>query len=347
MLVIQVSGRHVISSPLFNTSRLFNRVVRPLATSSNQPPRPSFHSGLIKSIHKNISLRSCVSTMTGRRGAAVASSLLDKTDHQVLVSNKPERPLAILLTWLAAKEKNIEKYRTLWFNRGFDVLTVKMDPHQMVLPAYGAIPLIQDLIRFLSSVVDVYPDMVFHLFSVGGYQYGEMLYQLQNEEFLSALSKEGKEDEVDKTRKKLAKAIKGIFCDSIVDVDEAPRGVSRAFTGNPSIQRAMETTLRAQLHVMHPVLTKYLERGRDYGLMSHGDLTEKAPGVVFASDVDLIGTASMAERIVNTWKNYGIDATLKTFKGSGHVMHYAKYPTEYLEEVDRLLKKVKLDTVPQ
>lgn len=298
-------------------------------------------SGLIKTVHKNISLKHCgiMSSLNGRRGSAVAAVKQNDNElsHQ-LPSGNP-RPLAVLFTWLAAREKHIEKYRNLWFQKGFDVLTVKMDPHQLLLPKYGSIPLIQDVVRFLYSVSSVYPDFILHCFSVGAYQFGEMFSQLHDQEFMKTIRKESKDDRDPKTA--IEKAIKGIIFDSAVNLDGVAQGVSRAMTDNPVLCKSLEMAIKGHMVVSHPVATKYYERASEY---AHGNYLTDAPGLLVVSEKDRIGAPFMSQKLMQQWKNNGISVSMKTFADSGHVQHLSKYPTEYNFEVDSFLKKVDFDS---
>lgn len=91
-----------------------------------------------------------------------------------------KRPLAVLLSWMLAKDKHLERYRVLYFKRGFDVLTVKTEPIELLFPTRGSHPIAKNLISFLNEAVKQYPDVLVHAFSVGAYQFGELLVQMQN-----------------------------------------------------------------------------------------------------------------------------------------------------------------------
>lgn len=279
-------------------------------------------------------------TSSGRRGTAVAA--VKHSDYQVSqpLPEGKSRPLAVLLTWLAAREKHIEKYRNLWLQKGFDVLTVKMDPHQLLLPKYGSIPLIQDVVRFLYSVSSVYPDFVLHCFSVGAYQFGEILNHLNDPEFMKTIRKESKSDRDPKAA--IEQAIKGIIFDSAVNLDGVATGVSRAMTANPVLCKSLEVAIRGHMILSHPVATKYYERASEF---AHGNYLTEAPALLIASNKDLIGAPYMSEKMMEQWRNNGVSVTMKTFEDSGHVQHMHQYPSEYKAQIDTLLKKVDFQSI--
>ena len=63
------------------------------------------------------------------------------------------RPLVVLLAWLMASEKYLEKYRSIYFNHGFDVLTVKTSPLELMLPRIGSQRVAKNLMHFLRNKV--------------------------------------------------------------------------------------------------------------------------------------------------------------------------------------------------
>ena len=58
-----------------------------------------------------------------------------------------ERPLVLLLSWLAAKQRHLDNFATFYLNRGCDVLTIKSRPMQV---RYHARASLQNLVLFLS-----------------------------------------------------------------------------------------------------------------------------------------------------------------------------------------------------
>lgn len=272
--------------------------------------------------------------MTGRRGSALAAQR--ESDLSSQVPDEGQRPLSVLLTWLNAKEKNIEKYRGLWLQKGFDVLTVKMNASQLLLPTYGSIPMVQDLVKFLYSVSKIYPDVVLHCFSVGAYQFGEMLAQLNDPEFLETVRAKNTDED---PKSMIERVIKGIIFDSPVNLAGIAKGVSRAVTDNPALCQTLETAIDTHLKIARPVATVYYERASEY---AHGNSMTHAPGLLMVSEKDHIGAPEMSRKLMDQWLAHGIDVKMKVFESSGHVQHFAKYPVEYKNEVDSFLTKLNL-----
>lgn len=255
-----------------------------------------------------------------------------------------QRPLAVLLTWLAAKESHIEKYRSLWLQKGFDVLTVKMTPYQLLLPKYGSIPLIRDMVKFLVAISDHYPDLLLHCFSVGAYEFGEMMYTLNDKEFMDSINVTGNYSRYsdDDPKSRLEKAIKGIIFDSPVNLNGIAAGVSRSITDNDMARKSLEASIQAHLTMSHSFATKYYERASE---CAHGNYLKHAPGLVLVSEKDTIGAKFMSEQLIKQWKSNGINVTMKVFPDSGHVQHLPKYPEMYQESINAFLKKVPFQSI--
>ena len=139
-----------------------------------------FHPGQKKAecrardIPKNMSLTYCPALHNSNHGNGVKM----KSD-----SVKKLRPLTIIMVWLLAEDKHIEIYRQLWFKRGFDVLTVKTTPRDVLFPRIGAQVLAKNLVGYLSEISpDFYEEIIIHTFSVGGYLFMEMNERLISSE---------------------------------------------------------------------------------------------------------------------------------------------------------------------
>ena len=113
----------------------------------------------------------------------------------------------MLIAWLGAKEKHIEKYSQIWTQRGFDVITERIDALDLCFPKQRAIPRVRKLVDkiYELSLTGNNPDMLLHCFSVGGYIFGEMLHQLLNEQTRKEIQAGNSVD----PRAALQKSIKG------------------------------------------------------------------------------------------------------------------------------------------
>jgi len=196
--------------------------------------------------------------------------------------------------------------------------------------------MVRDLVKFLYSVSKIYPDVVLHCFSVGAYQFGEMLAQLDDPEFLESVKAKNTDED---PKAMIERVIKGIIFDSPVNLNGIATSVSRAMTDQPALCKTLETAINTHLAIARPVATVYYERASDY---AHSNKMTQAPGLLIVSEKDHIGAPEMSRKLMDAWIENGIDVTMRVFKDSGHVQHFAKYPSEYRGEVDSFLTKLNL-----
>ena len=111
--------------------------------------------------------------------------------------------LVVLVGWLEAKEKYLNKYVQLYHKRDIDVLRVMtrwidwLAPNQILVPnsskvAYG-----------LNEVCSIYPNIIFHTFSSGAYFYAAVIEAIQNNPSI---------------KNNLSSHLKGVIFDSLVNV---------------------------------------------------------------------------------------------------------------------------------
>lgn len=237
--------------------------------------------------------------------------------------------LVILFAWIKAREKHIEKYRTIYFKHGFDVMTVYTHPFDLMLPKIGAHITAQDLLNYLLSKENNYENIVVHGLSVGGYQFGEFIIKLkraidQSEHKLDA--------------EKIVKQIKGVIFDSAADIHNAPGGLARSIARNPFISDIIEKLFQFYLFLMYPVCTRYLYAVHD----AFYDNFMRTPALLLFSHVDKIGDSQTNFGLAETWTQLGIPVDLKAFEKSRHVSHLHQYPEEYERQIEAFLKKIRV-----
>lgn len=72
--------------------------------------------------------------------------LLTNSDQPITLSGNgslqlnlnEERPLTVILAWLMSQQKHIQKYAKYYLDNGFDVLTVRTTPWQLLWPVGGS-----------------------------------------------------------------------------------------------------------------------------------------------------------------------------------------------------------------
>lgn len=237
----------------------------------------------------------------------------------------PKRPLAVILAWMMAKEKHLEKYRQFYFRRGLDVLTVCTSPIDLLLPPIGAQLVAKRLIEFLSQINAQYSEIIFHAFSVGAYQWGEVLVELQ------------RRDEIDG---QVANSIKGLIIDSMCHVEEAAPGLSKAITKHFIVQPLLELSIDLFLKVSYPIATKNYLRSSNEIFRN----VLKVPGLLLFSKNDEVSNYKANQRLFDTWQKSGYVSNQKCWDQSTHVGHYIDHPVDYESNIDHFLSKLSLSS---
>lgn len=90
------------------------------------------------------------------------------------------KPLVVMLCWLQARQKHVEKYAKLYVDQGLDVLAVQITPWQLLWPVKGTQLVARDVIQFLhANTADT--QLFLHGLSVGGYMWGECLVHVERD----------------------------------------------------------------------------------------------------------------------------------------------------------------------
>jgi hypothetical protein len=235
------------------------------------------------------------------------------------------RPLVVLFAWMLAKDKHIEKYRNLYFQRGFDVLTVKTEPFELLLPERGSQRVARNVLTFLNDAIKQYPKIIIHAFSVGAYQFGEVLVQMEKKENGSL-------------RKTMQNAIQGMIFDSAADLEAIPNGLSRAVTENPILRFIYRNAITTHMRLFYNIATKhYLASSKAF----HNNIL-RCPALLLLSHDDVVGNPAANQKVMNQWVKNGIEVHWKCWGSSSHVGHLIKYPKEYESQVNNFLKRIQI-----
>lgn len=238
------------------------------------------------------------------------------------LATSTERRLVVLMSWLEAKEKHIEKYRQFYLDRGFDVLNVKTSPLDLLLPNVGAKKISQDFVRFL--VEKQYSDVVLHGFSVGGYMFGQVLLDIDKEE--------------EQVRENLLQSIRGLVFDSLVPFEGTCVGVANSVTANPLAAKILENMLKLYLKLGHGIATKHYLTSSEK--VWGGPL--KCPSLFLLSKDDRISDYRIVERLAEVWAKLGIETQMLLVDSAPHVQIFNKHHDAYVEKVESFLKHIKV-----
>lgn len=239
------------------------------------------------------------------------------------ILSPPEKPLVVCLSWLLSQRKAVLKYSEIYLDQGFDVLCVSITPRQLLWPKNGSQQVAEDVIKFL-NLNNKYSPLLIHGFSVGAYQWSEVLIKLAQDIHIY---------------QPIIDRIVGQVWDSAADITEIPEGIPQAVFPNSKImQMLLRQYTLSHLWIFYQVATIHYVRG---SLMFRDNFV-KAPALFFLSKTDPIGAYSSNLRIKEAWEDNGIEVYWKCWDQSPHVAHYKQHPREYRQELQSFLKKLDL-----
>nr|XP_027205652.1 transmembrane protein 53-A-like isoform X3 [Dermatophagoides pteronyssinus] len=240
----------------------------------------------------------------------------------VNVEKSPKKSLLVLFAWLFAKERHLDKYRRLYMEQGFDILTIKVNVKDFIIPVVGSQVIASQALQFIKEHEQIYCSLVFHAFSVGAYQMGELLVMLNQEH----------NKEVKNIARKL---LKGMIYDSAADINEAPIGLSKATTTNPLLQWAICSLLNAHFRFCYNLATRHYLASSD--ALHQNEF--HCPSLVFLSKDDVVVNYVDQLKTAEQWQRRGISVTMKCWDQSPHVSHFFKHPDEYRSLLIEFLNK--------
>lgn len=250
----------------------------------------------------------------------------DKTTVKVTdlkLSEPQDKPLVVMLSWMLAKRKHVYKFANYYTERGFDVLRVSISPWQLLWPTKGTQVVASDVVKFL-DVNKSYAPLLIHGFSVGGYQWGEVLVHVVNNR---------------KRYQHVTDRIIGQVWDSAADITEVWFGFPMAvFPKNMMLQNAMKQYMIYHLKTFDKVATCHYIRSSQ---LFHSDLV-KAPALLLLSKSDPVGAEKSNLRLREDWENLGIKVYWRCWDKSPHVSHFHYHRKEYIEQLDGFLSDLGL-----
>ncbi|KAB0800075.1 hypothetical protein PPYR_07964 [Photinus pyralis] len=237
------------------------------------------------------------------------------------LSTPLDKPLVILLSWLLAKQKHMHKFADYYTGHGFDVLNVNTAPWQMLWPTKGTQVIANEVATFLDRNSS-YAPLIVHGFSVGGYQWGEVLVRLSQEP---------------QRFRHVVDRIIGQVWDSVADISEIPYGFPMAlFPKHKVLQNAMRQYILYHLRTFDKVATCHYVRASQ---LFHGNMV-KAPALCFLSKTDLVGAETSNLRLKENWESLGLKVYWQCWDTSPHVGHYKRHREEYLEKLETFLYEI-------
>ena len=255
------------------------------------------------------------------------------TDKPILVNSNmsfrpggvqnDERPLVLVYGWLAAKAKHMHKYGDFYVGKGFDVLHIKVKPNQILWPTLAQ-GVVSQLLDFVKTPEHIHKPILVHGFSVGGYLYGETLVKVIN----------------DPEYQDVGKRIQGQIFDSPVDFEGVPRGTGMALSNVPVVQKSIKLSLEMFLAMFKNQTQKHYHKSS--AAFHNNEL--QIPSLMLHSKSDRVGIVGPILTVCNGWEKSGVQVYRKCWDDSKHVSHFAKYPVEYISELNKFITVLGLET---
>ncbi|ESO91558.1 hypothetical protein LOTGIDRAFT_121859 [Lottia gigantea] len=236
-----------------------------------------------------------------------------------------KRPLVILFSWLLAKDRHIAKYRNLYTSQGFDVLSIRVSPTEVLQPK-KAQDVIKKTLGILQEAEQKLKPLVIHGFSVGGYVCGEMMVELEKnaEKYFDV-------------RQRLL----GQIFDSPVDYEGVPTGFANVLSNNKMIQKLLKVSIESYLKLFKNSVTKYYMASSE---AFHNNSLE-LPSLMLYSRADPIGVDKNIETVMKKWKAKGLPVQTRCWQNTPHVSHFHHHPDEYVESILTFMDSIGLGSV--
>lgn len=229
---------------------------------------------------------------------------------------------------MLAKEKHIKKYRVFWFERGFDVLTVRTPPSALLLPGIGGKKNASNIIDALINHRPFYDKILVHTLSVGGFQYCEILNEL-DKRITGSNEQEAKN---------LLECFKGTIIDSCVYPDDCAPGLSKAITKNRYLQPLIEKMIKKFLEITKPIT---MNRYKHVCSLLFTN-SKRIPGLILYSKDDEVSNVQINHSLHETWRSKNILTDYICWNHSTHVLHFKEHENEYRTKVDEFVSKLAL-----
>ena len=261
----------------------------------------------------------------------------------------PPPPLILLFAWAIAKERHLEKFRTFWLSRGFDILTIRTPFWELAFPESAAPGNAQQVIRFLSSSNFAQRRILAQGCSLGAYSVATFVDQLKKLQENNGDSKknsrekdQSQQSEAEKARQ-IESALAGIILDSPGVSKALHVGAAQVLVQRPLARRLLRRAIYAYYHSSRRHLWDRLQR---IGAIQAANPL-RVPLLVLYSRDDQVVSARLVDELIEDWKMISdkegekpFSVQAKCWPVSEHVTHLRNFPEEYGAEVDRFLAKL-------
>ncbi len=233
------------------------------------------------------------------------------------------RPTLLLLSWLKATPRALDRFRHIYASHGFNVVTVRSKPLHFIWPKSSK-PLAQEICEYL--IKHTRGPIVVHGLSIGGYIYSScLLYAMEHKEVFDALDSR----------------IRGHIFDSLVagELKNMAEGVSKGSASYPTTRYVVQKSIMLYFRLAHRHTIPYYNRGIEI----FGNMPFRTSILLIYSKIDTMCSNEVMEKFCKTWQDeYGLDVFPKVFDDSDHVFHLRKHPQEYKDALKIFLDKLQI-----
>ncbi len=304
-------------------------------------------------VSPNIVFQQSTVVRRGVKNTGESSSNTSSSNQPPPPSPPPPPPLILLFAWAIAKERHLEKFRTFWLSRGFDILTIRTPFWELAFPESAAPGNAQQVIRFLTSTSNFAQRRILAQgCSLGAYSVATFVDQLKKLQENNGGSKKNSREkdqsqqshqsEAEKARQ-IESALAGIILDSPGVSKALHVGAAQVLVQRPLARRLLRRAIYAYYHSSRRHLWDRLQR---IGAIQAANPL-RVPLLVLYSRDDQVVSARLVDELIEDWrvisdkegeKPFSVQA--KCWPVSEHVTHLRNFPEEYGAEVDRFLAKL-------
>lgn len=238
---------------------------------------------------------------------------LKSTEDQQTLSHKRKAPLVLLFAWLYPKEDALDKYCSLYHEKGQDVLVIKSTLQNFIRPAHG-MRLAKQVLNYLDEHKFGIGGYVVHAFSIGAYLFTLCSYL----------------DHHSKQQYGFRRHVVAAIFDSIVigSLDNMSHGISRSLTSSKMAEKSMLTLVSLYANLTKPhTVDKY-----DLFVAFFKEQPILVPTLFFYSHDDPMCNVDSMTSVINMWKKRGdFVVSEKSWFKSVHAAHLRYHRDEYTE----------------
>ncbi|CAI5636113.1 unnamed protein product [Oreochromis niloticus] len=258
---------------------------------------------------------------------ASSSTLLSDSPSNTSVSSQNQsysastsRPLLLFFSWLGAQPGGMAKYRDLYLDRGMDVLLVQSSVMHFLWPRWG-LEYGLEVLKILENPPFAGRMMLVHASSIGGYTFTQILTHIVQEP---------------KKHAGLAQRMMGHIYDSLVvgTLEHMAIGIGRTLV--PRFESFVKSTAMLYFWLFKTHTADFYETSIQ--VFHNSPVT--APALFFFSENDAMCNTAVMEKLIDVWRQRGVDVHSRKWKKSIHAAHLRCHPDDYLSTLQHFLNSL-------